>query len=155
MKHIAHRGNWSGKQLNYENKPEYIETAIGRGYDAEIDLWVMSDALFLGHDTPTYSINQSYLENLRDYLWIHAKNITAVEWLSKTNLHWFWHDNDKITITSNGCIWTYPEVFVSNSVINQPDDNSIFWTEKLWEKTQYIGICHDDLTVCETKFKKL
>lgn len=154
MRLIAHRGNWAGKQLDYENRPDYIETAIDYGYDAEIDLWVMNGVLFLGHDAPEYSINESYLEDLQEYLWIHAKTISAIEWLSKTNLHWFWHENDKITMTSKGCIWTYPEIFIQNSVVNQPDDNSSFWTDKLWQKTQYVGICHDDLIACKTKFSE-
>jgi hypothetical protein len=152
MRLIAHRGNWTGKQLEFENRPDYILSAIEYGYDAEVDLWLQKDMLYLGHDAPEYTINETYLENLSVNLWIHAKNIAAIEWLSKTNLHWFWHENDKITMTSKGCIWTYPEVFIQNSVVNQPDDNSNFWTDKLWQKTQYVGICHDDLIACKTKF---
>jgi hypothetical protein len=149
MRLIAHRGNWSGKKLEFENKPDYIKAAIDYGYDAEVDLWLQKDMLYLGHDAPEYSINQTYIENFSENLWIHAKNIAAIEWLSKTNFHWFWHENDKITMTNKGYIWTYPEVFISNSVINQPSDNSIFWTDKLWQKMQYIGICHDDLNTCK------
>jgi hypothetical protein len=154
MRLIAHRGNWDGKKIDYENRPDYIQSAIDYGYDAEIDLWLLNGNLFLGHDAPEHKIEQLFLEKLKNHIWIHAKNVTAIEWLANSSLHWFWHENDRITLTSQGCIWTYPETFIPNSVVNQPDNDSIFWSEKLWNNTQYIGICHDDLIACKTKFSE-
>lgn len=107
MKLIAHRGNLNGKKTNLENRPDYVLEAINSGYDVEIDLWY-KDGLWLGHDAPEYNINQQYLENYKDNLWIHAKNFDSVLWLSKTKLHWFWHQEDSYTITSRGYVWCYP-----------------------------------------------
>ena len=36
--------------------------------------------------------------------------------MSKTNHHWFWHENDKITITSKGEIWCFPNIYVENGI---------------------------------------
>ena len=48
MKIISHRGNIRGPIPDKENRPSYIDCAIGNGYDVEIDvrsingeLWVM------------------------------------------------------------------------------------------------------------------
>ena len=38
MKLIAHRGNIHGENPSEENKPEYIDAAIDKGYDVEIDV---------------------------------------------------------------------------------------------------------------------
>ena len=50
MKFIAHRGNLSGKNLDLENNPKYIDAAINQNYDVEIDLRCNGNDLFLGHD---------------------------------------------------------------------------------------------------------
>ena len=34
---ISHRGNISGPNKEYENKPEYIKKALTMGFDCEID----------------------------------------------------------------------------------------------------------------------
>jgi len=150
MRLIAHRGNWAGTNHELENRPDYIAEAINRGYDAEIDLW-HNDGLWLGHDNPQYNINHQFLEKYKSSTWIHAKNIDAVVWLAKTDFNWFWHQNDSLTLTSKGYVWTYPEIFVSNSVINQPADDSDFWLKKLWLQTRFVGLCHDDLERCKIK----
>ena len=41
-------------------------------------------------------------------IWFHAKNIEAFYELLKLNIVCFWHQNDDVTLTSNGYIWTYP-----------------------------------------------
>jgi len=150
MKLIAHRGNWCGTKYSLENRPDYIIDAIHHGYDAEIDLWC-KDGLWLGHDVPQYNINHQFLEDFKNNLWIHAKNFDAAIWLSKTDLHWFWHQSDAFTLTSKRIIWTYPEIFVPDSVINQPSEHSTFWTDKKWITTKYVGLCHDDLERCKIK----
>tara|TARA_R100000805_G_C3626347_1_gene137828 strand:- start:5562 stop:5996 length:435 start_codon:yes stop_codon:yes gene_type:complete len=113
VKIISHRGNLEGKN-EYENYPEQIEKALSHDIDCEIDLWLKQNRLYLGHDSPDVMISKSFLKT--PGLWIHAKNLEAVEWLSKTNLHWFWHEEDKLTITSKGVIWCYPNVYVQGGV---------------------------------------
>lgn len=154
MRLIAHRGNYKGKNVSCENKVKYIEDALSKNFDVEIDLWKSDQAIFLGHDTPDHHVEIRFLENFKERLWIHAKSIETVEFLSKTNFNWFWHENDRVTLTSKCILWTYPEIFAEYSVINQPSNDSSFWSDRLWEKKIYYGICHDDLEFVQTQFKK-
>lgn len=107
MKLIAHRGLYDGPNKRLENQPSQIRTALDLGFDCEVDLWVFNDRLYLGHDGPQYDITNEFIAQPR--LWIHAKNLEALHWLLDTDLTYFWHENDKFTLTSNGYIWTYPE----------------------------------------------
>lgn len=107
MKLIAHRGLYEGPDKSLENRPEQILDALDLGFDAEIDLWKIDNKFYLGHDIPQFPITEHFLE--LPELWIHAKNLEALHWLSKTDLKYFWHQNDERVITSNGFIWTYPE----------------------------------------------
>lgn len=123
MKKIAHRGNISGKQIELENKPSYIESAISQKYDVEIDVWLFNDKFMLGHDEPQYEISFSFFEKHQDKLWIHCKNLQALFALNKINyLNVFFHDKDDATLTSRGFIWTYPnKPLMPNSVCVLPE----------------------------------
>ena len=57
MKIISHRGNIRGPVLDKENRPSYIDCAIGSGYDVEIDVRYSEGALWTGHDQPQYRID--------------------------------------------------------------------------------------------------
>ena len=103
---ISHRGNLNGKS-NKENKPGYIHKALWQGFDVEIDVWYIDDEFWLGHDIPQYKIEENFLENPR--LWCHAKNIDALYKMTSNSLiHCFWHQDDDVTLTSRGYLWTYP-----------------------------------------------
>ena len=43
---ISHRGNINGRDEDRENHPEYIQEALDRGYDVEIDLRCKNNRLF-------------------------------------------------------------------------------------------------------------
>jgi hypothetical protein len=141
MIYIAHRGLTTGPNKDIENWPKQIEKAISEGFHCEIDLWVMDDkkTLMLGHDKPQYLIDYTFLYDKP--LWIHAKNFEALSWLSERILNYFWHDNDSYTLTSNGCIWTYPGSKLNeNSICNQPEWNTPI--EKLLNfKENCFGVC--------------
>ena len=103
---IAHRGNLNGK-TNRENQPEYIQEALVQDFDVEIDVWYIEDEFWLGHDIPQYKIEENFLENPR--LWCHAKSIdTLYKMTSNSLIHCFWHQEDDVTLTSRGYLWTYP-----------------------------------------------
>lgn len=102
---ISHRGNINGINKKYENNPTYIQSAINKGYNVEIDVWY-KNAFFLGHDRPQFKVSQKFLENKK--FWCHAKNLEALEKLQKLKTKYFWHQEDDYTLTSNGYIWTYP-----------------------------------------------
>jgi hypothetical protein len=105
---ISHRGNLSGPDKDKENKPSYIDNALKNGYDVEIDLRLFNDELFLGHDSPQYFVTLSWLLNRKSKLWIHCKDVESMLKIKNCNLNYFWHENDKLTLTNKGFIWAYP-----------------------------------------------
>lgn len=139
MKKIAHRGNVSGPS-QYENQPRYIERALELGYDAEIDVWLISEQLWLGHDKPQYEIDLSFLSQHKERLWIHCKNIEALDYFVdlQDSYQYFWHEEDKYTLTSNNLIWTYPGIDANKNCIVV-----IFDKEIPKEYSQVFGVCGD------------
>lgn len=138
MKLISHRGNIDGKKEEYENHPVYIDTALDSGYDVEIDIWMKEGILFLGHDRPDYGITQKWLNERRNKLWIHCKNIEAVEWFNIiSGFNYFWHETDTVTLTSHGYIWAYPG--------KQPIKQSIAVLPELYKDdiSECTGVCSD------------
>ena len=115
LKLIAHRGLVNGPNKTLENQPHNIRSTLDQGYDCEVDLWVFGDRLYLGHDGPQYNVTNEFIADPK--LWIHAKNIEAFYWLTETQLTYFWHENDKHTLTSNGYIWSFPEQTLTNKSI--------------------------------------
>jgi len=135
---ISHRGNLNGKIPQNENHPDYIDEAIYAGYNVEIDIWMVDGVLLLGHDEPQYSITQQWLNDRHYSLWIHCKNVESVEWFNMIGgFNYFWHQEDTLTLTSNGFIWVYPG--------NQPIKNSISVLPEMFNDniSECIGICSD------------
>ena len=134
---ISHRGNLNGTS-NFENHPKTIDKAISLGFDVEIDVHLIGSEIYLGHDNPQYHINFSWIKNRKDSLWIHCKNLEAVEFFyNKKHLNYFFHSTDKCTITSKGFIWVYPGYQpVKNSIAVLPDKNNEPYLNCL-------GVCSD------------
>ena len=141
-KYISHRANLYKKDPNRENKLRYINEVISQGFDCEIDLWLIEDKLFLGHDIPDVEISYKNILELKNNLWIHCKNLELLTFFTKikeNNLNYFWHQKDDFTLTSMNYVWTYPGKKVSsNSVIVD-----LFHTVRLEEKV--FGICSDNI----------
>jgi hypothetical protein len=134
---ISHRGNTNGKFESYENEPAYIDKAISEGFDVEIDLWVVDGVLYLGHDKPQYGIIWEYFKNKVDKVWVHCKNIEALYWVRETKLHYFWHENDTVTLTSKNYIWAYVgKQPIKGSIAVMPEINND-------DISMCIGICSD------------
>ena len=120
MNLIAHRGNINGPQPKLENSPEYLDKALDAGYDVEIDIWLINDKLFLGHDGPQYQTTLDYLSN--SHFWCHCKNIEALKYLLENNIHCFFHKTDDVTLTSKGIMWTFPrKKLMEGSVCVMPE----------------------------------
>jgi len=136
---IAHRGNIDGKSELYENEPNYIDKALKKGYDVEIDIWVIEGNFYLGHDKPQYGITLEWLDKRKNELWIHCKNIEAMEWFNSLfgTYNYFWHQEDTLTLTSKGYIWAYPG--------KQPIKASIAVMPEVYNDniSQCLGICSD------------
>jgi hypothetical protein len=102
---ISHRGNIRGPVPDKENRPSYIDCAIGNGYHVEIDVRSIDGELWLGHDEPQYKITHRWLRERRDCLWIHCKNLEAAKdcWIYQS----FCHTSDNFSYTSTGVIWLH------------------------------------------------
>ena len=133
---ISHRGNILGRKKQLENNPGYIENTLNLGYDVEIDVWYHQDGFYLGHDEPQYKVDKKFLK--KDGLWCHAKNIDALNhMIDDRKIHCFWHQEDDVTLTSRGYLWTYPnKQLTSNSIAVLPK-------EKVSDKI--AGICSDNI----------
>lgn len=59
---ISHRGNLNGPNKIEENKIEYIEEALNKKFDVEIDLWFVNKNFFLGHDKPQYKVDKKFFK---------------------------------------------------------------------------------------------
>ena len=71
-----------GSNPDLENSPSAIQQAIKKGFDCEIDLWV-KDKKFLGHDYPQYEIDIDFLLDINQFIWIHCKNLSAINYLTE------------------------------------------------------------------------
>lgn len=135
---ISHRGNTEGK-TSEENNPSLIDRVINEGFDVEIDVWVEDSRIFLGHDNPEYEVSQEWLLERTEKLWIHCKNVEALNYFSfkMQDFNFFWHDTDVATLTSKGFLWVYPG--------KQPVNNSIAVMPEIYsdDLSRCVGICSD------------
>ncbi len=151
MKFISHRGNISGPVPELENKPDYINQALNFGYEVEIDVWYVNSKFFLGHDSPKYEISLEFLKNKK--LWCHLKNIEAFKQISKLNdIHWFWHEEDKLAITSKGYVIGLVGYIVQDTIVIMPDIDEFF--HKLKQNITYLGVCSDEIAAIQQKILK-
>ena len=153
MKFISHRGNLNGARPDLENNPSQIEEVIGLGYDCEIDIWYIDGKIFLGHDEAQYLIDSSFLRINASRLWVHCKNVEALLWCQNSqikNLNYFWHQEDKVTLTSLRFVWAYPGF--------QPIDESVAVMPEINNETQLttcIGICSDIIEIYRKNYGKI
>lgn len=115
MLFIAHRGLIAGPDVNLENRPQQVEYALGMGYHAEVDVWLIDGKFYLGHDHADYQVDLSFLSH--PHIVAHAKNVQALDALLASNIHCFWHDKDMFTLTSQGWVWAYPNAPMSSSKV--------------------------------------
>jgi len=115
---ISHRGNLNGPNPQKENHPDYILEAINQGYNVEVDVWYVKGEFYLGHDKPQYPISLNWLYERKDKLWIHCKNIEAMERFNSlyNTYNYFWHENDVATLTSKGYIWSNIGYYFKNGI---------------------------------------
>ena len=79
-----------------------------------------------------------------DKLWIHCKNIDALDhFVTKTGgFNYFWHQEDDFTLTSKNYIWTYPgKSYTKSSVIVMPEWNNVNWDNL--RVINSFGVCSD------------
>jgi hypothetical protein len=141
MRLISHRGNLNGKMESWENEPTYIDLAIKKGFDVEIDVWFIDGILFLGHDEPQYSVDFIWFLDRISKLWIHCKNTEALVYFREceSEFNFFWHQEDDATLTSKNYIWAYPgKQPIKNSIAVMPELNND-------DVSKCLGICSDHI----------
>lgn len=142
MRLIAHRGLITGPDRKLENHPLQISKAIELGFDCEIDVHLIDNNLYLGHDEPEYLVDEYWLRT--PGLWIHCKNVQALMFFNQHknwNYTYFWHQEDDYTLTSNGYIWTYPKKELGEkSICLMPE-----WHDPEFKNINFncFGICSD------------
>jgi len=137
MLYISHRGNTNGSVPESENNPSYIEETISIGYHVEVDVWVISGKMFLGHDSPVYPTEYGFARNPK--ILCHAKNPEALRYFSgQQGFHYFWHENDKYTMTNQGIIISYPGFTHAGprTIIMKPEHHN-------GNTEGFFGICSD------------
>lgn len=139
---ISHRGNLNGRNPLLENTPEYIDEAIKQGFDVEIDLWIKENKGYLGHDQADTKIKILWLYERLDKLWIHCKNLEALSTFdSGIFANYFYHQNDRYTLTSKGYIWTFPNTdYNKNCIVVNNTKNKI---------ENCLGVCSDYISLYE------
>lgn len=124
---ISHRGNLHGPNGQKENSIEYVIKAL-KLFNVEIDVWFINNSFYLGHDYPNYPVKLNFLKENSSKLWVHCKNIEALQFLKNEDINCFGHNLDKFVLTSKGFIFTCPgekqskdSVCVMPESINQPN----------------------------------
>ena len=134
---ISHRGNLNGPNEVRENSPYYIMEAIAEGYDVEVDLWWVNGRVYLGHDEPQYEVSDEWLGERVNNLWVHCKNVESLNWIRSTSLHYFWHEQDTLTLTSKNYMWVYPgKQPITGSIAVMPEIHND-------DISKCLGVCSD------------
>lgn len=138
---ISHRGNLNG-YCEKENSPFAISAAATMGFDVEVDFRGKDGKIYLGHNEPEYLLEESFLNEFRDKLWVHCKDKYALAYAIDEDLNCFFHTKDDYTLTNKGFIWAYPGIDATgrNSIAVLPE--IYFSLNELKNKT-YAGYCSD------------
>ena len=146
---ISHRGNLFGSNPERENTLSYITEALNLGFHVEVDVWLLNNKYYLGHDRPEFIVDYDLFTN--PYIWSHCKNINALEVLSlEPRANCFSHNNDDYILTSQNYIWHFPKLqpLTTNSIAVLPEK------VKHWDLKNCFGICTDYVVYFKDKLKK-
>jgi len=142
---IAHRGNYRGRDELRENTSAYIEEAIAAGYNVEIDVWLLGNVWYLGHDFPKEEITLSFME--RPQIWSHAKDLRGyISLYNNPRVHVFWHDRDDFVFTSKGIKWARAGIRTHDGIMVMPNNSEVIGKIRDKELTP-LGICCDDFKI--------
>ena len=141
---ISHRGNLIGPNLEMENTVEAIFTAIGKGFDVEIDVWVIDGIIYFGHNEPERIIDTFIIDKISSHGWFHCKNLEAISFFIEKykELNYFWHEQDDFTLTSSNHIWTYPgkDTNKMSILVDLDLSSGVVYTDIYGVCSDYIGL---------------
>jgi hypothetical protein len=116
--------------------------AIKQGFDVEVDVRIINNIFYLGHDDPQYGVDFRWFCDRITKLWIHCKNLEALEFFNENEyeFNYFWHQEDDFTLTSKNQIWTYPNKNLTyNSICVLPELCTFEIPDNIF------GICSDNI----------
>lgn len=148
---ISHRGNISGPIPHRENQPSYINEALSLGYNVEVDVWLLNNIFYLGHDKPEYIVNYEFFQNPN--IWTHCKNLNALDhMILDPEVNCFAHNTDDYVITSKMYIWCYPkkQLLTENCIAVMPE----LVKSNTWDLSRAAGICTNHILKYSTNFLK-
>lgn len=157
IKLISHRGNISGAFPDLENRTEYIDAAISHGYDVEVDVRLIGDKLYLGHDAPQHQVAAQWIMDRSKNLFVHSKNSGAFSLMIEYGMKTFYHVGDPhVSIANTDLIWSHNiGEYTKRSIIplmSRSDMNSFGSFYELINKNssseaeKIYGICSDDVS---------
>ena len=76
---------------------------------------------------------------------VSRKNIEALNKMLKEDIHCFWHQEDDVTLTSCGFMWTYPEKTVTDTSI------AVLIKKNSKIPKKVLGICSDYVVTYKNK----
>lgn len=120
---VSHRGNLSGPLPSRENEPSYIDEALALSQcsSVEIDVRMVGDEFFLGHDYPQYRVTAAWLNERSNKLLMHLKDVRSLKFILRHRFHhwhYFCHAGDAFTHTSHGMLWLH-------NISLEPDHSTI------------------------------
>lgn len=119
---ISHRGNLYGSDSRRENVLTSLDEALSNDFHVEADVWHRDGKFWLGHDKPTTPVTMRWLS--QPGVWVHAKDVATLYSLYGV-AHVFYHEQDKVAITSKGFFWNLVGgEAVPRSVIVLPERHS-------------------------------
>jgi hypothetical protein len=142
MKLISNRGNVDGVNAELQNTLVYIQEAINKGYDVKIDLWIKDGKLYLGTNEPTTPLDIDWLERNRHKLWLQCRSVEVISKFTNLdssghNIHFFWHDSNKVSLTNRGYMWCEPGEIVPGGIVYQP-----VYCDNI---EGFYGVCSDNI----------
>lgn len=138
---ISHRGNIFGV-TKFENAPKQIDMAMLDCDYVEIDVRYIDGKFFLGHDTPDTFIEDDWLRERSNKLFVHCKNIEALNKCMQMKIPAFFHEKEThVHIVNTDLIWTHSlKESQGNSIIPLITEGEAKWHrdfDHVW------GICTD------------
>ena len=130
-----------------------LDEAIAECFFVEIDLRYSKSRLFLGHDNAENEVDQNWILERKQNLYIHAKDLKTIQYLHSlgSELNFFFHAEDGCTITSRGEIWVHPRAYpIADAIFVMPE----YFGFEIKDMLQCTGICTDDVLYYRESYNK-
>jgi len=163
---IAHRALLRGPDFIKENTIDSINECIRMNINIELDIRYIDGNWYLGHDHPQEIIDLDTFDFGFVHVFFHCKNIETLNRCCNTlfkeqfegQIDFFYHDQDSVTLTKNGLIWSYPKSKLFDwSICVMPELVSKKYFEKTINKyndSKIYAICTDYPLIVQQNLNK-